>query len=138
MSRIAEVLAALRDERQTLLAEVSRIDRAIEARQDAAGTGPITTGTKPITTSAGTYPADPYGRALGPYSMCSPCEAAMAYLEEVGEPKTSREIAMALLAGGIRTTSKRFADTLHKALRQNGSYYGIRQTSNGKRWFYKA
>ena len=135
MSRIAEVLAALRDERQTLLAEVSRIDRAIEALEDAAGTGPIRASAG---TSAGTYQEDPYGRMPGPYSLCSPCEAAAVYLAAAGEPKTSSEIATALVAGGIRTTSKRFADTLHKALRQNGSYYGIRQTSNGKRWFHKA
>jgi len=130
MSRIAEVLAALREERQNLLAEVSRIDRAIAALEDAAGTGPpATVATK--------YPKDALGRTPGPYSMFTVCEAAATYLASAGEPKTTREIAAALRAGGIRTTSEHFTDTVGKMLRKSASDFGIRHTSDRKRWFVK-
>lgn len=128
MSRIADVLAALRAERQDLLNEVSRIDRAIAALEDAAGSGPIAAAAKQ-------YPADAYGRRPGPYSMLNVCEAAAIYLAEAGVPKTTSEIAAALRAGGIRTTSLKFTDVVRKALRKFASDHGIRHTANYKRWF---
>ena len=132
MSRIADVLAALRAERQDLLNEVSRIDRAIAALEDAAGPGLIA-----AAAAAANYPADAYGRRPGPYSMLRVAEAAAIYLAEAGVPKTSTEIAAALRAGGVRTTStpRTFTDTVQKMLRKSGAEFGIRHTSDYKRWF---
>lgn len=131
MSRIAEVLTALREEREALLREVSRIDRAIAALEDAAGTGPVKA-------AASRYPADALGRKPGPYSMLNICEAAALYLASAGAPKTAREIAAALRAGGLRTAALRLTDSIRKALRRCGSDHGIRHTADRKRWFVKA
>jgi hypothetical protein len=115
MSRIAELLAALHDERDELLNEVSRIDRAIAALEDASGTEPMQPAT--ARTTAARYPPDAFGRTPGPYSMLTVCEAAALYLAEAGEPKTTAQIAAALKAGGFRTNSEHFTDTVQKMLR---------------------
>ena len=121
MSRIAEVLAALREERQQLLTEVSRIDRAIAALEDAS--------------SAVASPR----RTPGPYSMMNLYEAVAQYLAAAGVPQTSSEIAAGLRAGGFPTTSARFTGTVRTMLRRKRSSlpYGIREHSDGKRWYYK-
>jgi len=126
MSRIAEVLAALRNTREALLNEVSQIDRVIAALEGAPE--PALVQREAVVQ----YPEDAFGRKPGPYSMLSVCEAAALYLREAGVPKTTGEIAAALKAGGFRTTAARFTDTVQKMLRASASRYGIRQA--GKRW----
>ena len=111
MSNIAEVTARLRQER---------------ALGDAAGQETIPVAAAATAASpAAIYPKDVYGRTPGPYSMLSVCEAAAVYLASAGGPKTSREIADALRAGGIRTTSKNFTDTVRKMLRRSGGSIGF-------------
>jgi hypothetical protein len=134
MSRIAEVLAALRLEREQHLNEVSRLDRWIAAIEDVAGASPAQRAAA-LQSAAAHYPEDVLGRRPGPYSMLSVCEAAAIYLAETGEAKTTGQIAAALKAGGVRTTAKRFTDTVQKALRASASHYGIRHSADRKRWF---
>lgn len=121
MSRIAEVLAALREERQQLLTEVSRIDRAIEALEDASSAG------------------SPAQRTPGRFSMLSLYQAVADYLATTEVPQTSRQIAEGLRAGGYPTTSARFTGTVRTMLRRKRSSlpYGIREHSDGKRWYLK-
>jgi hypothetical protein len=132
MSRIAEVLAALRKEREGLLAEVSRIDQAIAALEDVADR--VVEGA-----AVREYPEDAKGRTPGPYSLFGICEAAAAYLATVEEPQTTREIAEALQAGGIRTTSVNFADTVGTLLRSSAARFGISHTGTAtrRRWFLR-
>jgi len=137
MNTIAEVAAKLRAERQNLLVELSRIDRVLAALGEAAGLEPIPAAPATTAHPLVVYPTDVLGRTPGPYSMLSVCEAAAVYLASVGEPKTSREIADALRAGGLRTTAKSLTDTVQKMLRRSGSYCGISATSNKKRWFVR-
>jgi len=136
MSRIAEVLAALREERQNLLTEVSRIDRAIEALEDASGAVPASA--LPAKVTAPTLTGVPR-RMPGPYSMMSLYEAAAEFLAAAGVPQTSRQIALGLRAGGFRTTSVKFTGTVRTMLRRKASSspYGIREHSDGKRWYFK-
>lgn len=126
------------------MAEVSRIDRAIAALEDAAGPGPAASDAKPAGEDAKpaaaapvVYPQDAYGRKPGPYSMLLLCEAAAMYLAAEGAPRSSREIADALRAGGYRTTSTHFTNTVQKMLVKSGSEAGIRRTANRKKWFVK-
>ena len=139
MSRIAEVLAALREKREELLHEVSQIDRAIAALEEVERTGTFdaaetrTAEAKP----AVQYPPDQLGRRPGPYSMLSICEAARLYLTEVEEPKTVGEIAAALRAGGFPSTSTYFTEIVRKMLTSSGSRYGIRRAPGRKGWFVK-
>lgn len=138
MSRIAEVLAALREKRQDLLNEVSQIDRAIAAIEEVVRTGTLdddAAGTRTVEATTTQYPPDQLGRQPGPYSMLSICEGAALYLAEVGEPKTSREIAAALRAGGFPSTSKYFTEIVQKMLRSSGSRHGIRRDRKG--WLVK-
>ena len=118
---MAEVLAALREERQNLLTEVSRIDRAIAALEDASGIAP----------------SPP--RTPGRYSMMNLYEAVAEYLAAAEVPQTSSQIADGLRAGGFPTTSVRFTGTVRTMLRRKSSSlpYGIREHSDGKRWYFK-
>lgn len=55
--------------------------------------------------------------------------AARRYLREEREPRTTREIANALVAGGLKTTSKNWIATVYATLR-NGRMF--RRTSDDK------
>jgi hypothetical protein len=129
MSRIAEALAALRNGREALLNEVSRIDQVIAALEDGSEIEPM------LSVMAEQYPEDALGRKPGPYSMLSVCEAAALYLAETGEPRTSAQIAAALKAGGYATTSVYFVNTVQKMLRAYASRQGISRSHDHKRWF---
>ena len=135
MSRIADVLAALREERQNLLTEVSRIDRAIAALEDASDNAPAAA---PAKAAAPTLTGVPR-RTPGPYSMMTLYEAAAEYLAAAGVPQTTRQIADGLRTGGFRTMSSKFGSTVGTMLRRKASSspYGIRQHSDGKRWYFK-
>lgn len=135
MDRIAEVLAALREERQNLMTEVLRIDRAIAALEDASG---IVSAATPAKVGVPTLTGVPR-RTPGPYSMMSLYEAAAEFLAAAGVPQTSRQIALGLRAGGFKTTSAKFTGTVRTMLRRKASSspYGIREHSDGKRWYFK-
>lgn len=119
MDRVDEVLASLKEERTRLRAELERVENAIASLE-----------------SAGTVRQ----AAPRPYAMMNVYEATAHYLAEAGQPKTTREIAAALLAGGFKTRSARFASTIVTMLqrRETSSQYGIRRTTNKKRWFVRS
>ncbi|HEX6096544.1 MAG TPA: hypothetical protein VF432_09490 [Thermoanaerobaculia bacterium] len=132
MSEVSGVLARLRERRAELAAELAGLDRAIAAIEEAsreAAPPRVEAPPAPIA-PAPEKPAGPY-RYLGFY------EAAAAYLREAGEPKTVREIADGLLAGGYATTATNFRGSIRAMLRrwQPMREYGIRETDDGGRWF---
>lgn len=115
MSRVDEVLASLREERERLRAELERVDQAIASLDGSAERAA--------------------GREMPPYVFLNVYEATAAYLAASGEPKTTREIADALKAGGFKTRALNFTHTLGTMLRrETSSAYGIRRSRNGKRW----
>jgi hypothetical protein len=116
MDKVAELLTGLREQRQRLAEELAGVDRAIAALE--TGTG-----------SREAQPAAPYG-------MRSLYEAVVTYLVDAGEPKTAREIADALLAGGYQTRSEDFAATVRTMLRRTDSarVYGIRKSGRAGYW----
>jgi len=56
--------------------------------------------------------------ALGPYSEMEFIPAAEDYLQSVGIPQTTQEIADALVARGFRTRSKDFKNTAQALLKR--------------------
>jgi len=112
VSKVAEVLRALQEERRNVAIELSRIDRAIAALEAALEPGELPPPELPVTGAAVSRPqAEPQ-----PYAMLKFYEAAADYLAYVQEPKTVREIADALVAGGFRTRSKNFASSVRTML----------------------
>jgi hypothetical protein len=73
----------------------------------------------------------------GPYAGCGFYEAAEAYLSAEGEPRTAREIAEALQAGGYATRAKDFTASVRTMLHRTFSaeLRGIQLTKVGRRWF---
>jgi hypothetical protein len=140
MTRIDEVLAEMRGERERLLAELARADRVIAALEVAAGVA-----ARPeervaiVLPSGGTAPAVakadlPPG--IGPYTLLDLYEATFQYLLTVDTPKNSTEIAAALRAGGFKTRSQNLVNTVRVMLRRrDGRSTGISVTEDGKRWF---
>lgn len=130
MQKVAEVLAGLREERARLVIELAGVDRAIAALEEVLGVAPAPVRLPPPTPPA---PAGPYASASGLY------EAVAAYLKEAGEPRTSRQIADALQAGGYPTAATNFAATVRTMLLRTESSrsYGIQQTAIGHRWFVR-
>lgn len=72
----------------------------------------------------------------GPYATASLYEAAAAYLSAAGEPRSAREIAEALRAGGYPTRAKDLTATVRTMLhrKRSAETYGIRETETGSRW----
>ena len=60
--------------------------------------------------------------------------AARRYLREQGEPRTTREIADALIARGLKTTSNNLIATMHATLRNSAAF----QRTKDKRWELKS
>jgi hypothetical protein len=112
MNRVVEVLRALQEERRSLVIELSRIDRAIAALEVALEPGELPPPQLPVTGAA----VPPPKAESQPYAMLKFYEAAADYLASVQEPKTVREIADALVAGGFRTRSKNFASSVRTML----------------------
>jgi hypothetical protein len=129
MQKVAEVLAGLREERARLLVELAGVDRAIAALEEVLEGAPAPA--PPPAPPPPAPPAGPYAKSAGLY------EAVAAYLRDAGEPRTSRQIAEALQAGGYPTTATNFAATVRTMLLRTVSSrsYGIRQTTTGHRWF---
>ena len=134
MGRVDEVLAEMRRERERLAAELARVDRVIAALEEPA---------RAVDREAAATPAAPPAQAkwppgVGPYTLLDIYQATARYLSTVDKPKNSTEIAAALRAGGFKTRSKNFVNTVRVMLRRrDGRSTGISVTSDGKRWFIR-
>ena len=131
MGKIDAVLAEMRQERERLVAELARVERVIEALEQARAAG------APIVPARGVAQVSLPG-GVGPYSLLDIYEATAHYLSTVDTPKSSSEIAAALRAGGFKTRSRKFVNTVRVMLRRkDGRTTGISVTKDGKRWFVK-
>ena len=131
MGKIDEVLAEMRRERERLTVELARVDRVIAALEERSAPAVAA-----VTPAAPPQPSWPPG--VGPYSLLDIYEATFHYLSTVDTPKNSSEIAAALRAGGFKTRSRNFVNTVRVMLRRtDGRSTGISVTSDGKRWFVR-
>ena len=140
MKKVAEVLEGLREEERRLSVELSGVRRAIAALEEVLGTEKQVEGTTqeqsaPSVSASAPAPTVP----PGPYATSSFYEAAAAYLSSAGEPRTAREIAEALQAGGYPTRAKNFTATVRTMLhrRFSTSEFGIYATEIGSRWLIR-
>lgn len=129
MSKVAEVLQALQEEQRRLSAELSRVERAIAALEQAGGTEEST-----VSAPAAAPPPAPAPAEQGPYTLMHFNEAAAEYLAAAGEPKTAREIADALRAGGFQTNAKDFAASVRTMLNRTNSYADGIEHTRDRRW----
>jgi hypothetical protein len=143
MDKLAEVLAELRNERRELLGKVAGLDRAIAAIEQTMGGAPpppaMVQNSAPTALQriAPEFQAEP----PGPYAMRGIYEAAAAYLSTIpGEPRSARQIAEALLAGGFQTKATNFPATVRTMMHRHlsATSYGIYATPAGDRWFFRA
>ena len=142
MKKVAEVLDELREEERRLSGELSGVHRAIAALEEVMGIAPAQSD---VPTALEQSAPPQAGRASGPkvasgpYATAGFYDAAAAYLSAAGEPKTARQIAEALQAGGYPTRASNFSATartmLHRLPSEND--YGIRMTEGGSRWFIR-
>jgi len=141
MGKIEDVLAEMRQERERLAADLSRVDRVIAALEEGgAFVGGDETIVPPGTaaTTAAIAAQASLPRGIGPYTLLDIYEATAHYLSTVDTPKNSTEIAAALRAGGFKTRSRNFVNTVRVMLRRkDGRSTGISVTKDGKRWFLK-
>lgn len=126
MEKIAEALAGLRQEEERLRLELAGVQRAIVALEEVLGAAP-----------AAPEPGPP---PPAPYATSSLHEAVADYLRKAGEPRTARQIAEALRAGGYRTRARDFAATVRTMLQRDNfaSEFGIHRSEIDGRWFVKA
>ena len=110
MEDLAEAIEALQRARETKLAELKAIERALEALG--------------VTTGSGPPDAEAEFEHLGIVS------ATKRYLSEEDGPRTTREIANALQTRGLKTKSKNFVATVYATLDKASN---IRRTNDG-RW----
>jgi hypothetical protein len=144
MGKIDDVLAEMRRERERLAVDLSRVDRVIAALEEGGavvGDGEegvaIVPPSAAATTAASTAQTS-WPRGVGPYSLLDIYEATAHYLSTVDTPKNSTEIATALRAGGFKTRSRNFVNTVRVMLRRkDGRSTGISMTKDKKRWFLK-
>lgn len=133
MGKIDEVLAEMRQERERLSAELARVNRVIAALEEE---GPANKPPVIAVTAAPAVTQPRYPPGAGPYSQLDMYEATAHYLSTVDTPKNSSEIAAALRAGGFKTRSRNFVNTVRVMLRRkDGRSTGISVTSDGKRWY---
>jgi len=144
MGKIEDVLAEMRRERARLAADLSRVDRVIAALEEGVtlvGDGETGVAIMPpgaIATMAASAAQASLPRGIGPYTLLDVYEATAHYLSTVDTPKNSTEIAAALRAGGFKTRSRNFVNTVRVMLRRkDGRSTGISVTKDGKRWFLK-
>jgi hypothetical protein len=144
MGKVDEVLTELRTERERLVLELARLDRVIDAMENApelgerASASRAATAATTVAATAVTPPPPPpaFPPGMGPYTLMDIYEATWHYLSTVNEPKNSREIADALRAGGFKTRSANLVNTVRVMLRRkDGHSTGISTTKDGTRWF---
>ncbi|HEY0140434.1 MAG TPA: hypothetical protein VGF48_06030 [Thermoanaerobaculia bacterium] len=144
MEKVTEVLAGLREERKRLVIELSGVDRAIAALEQVLGIAPPSEESTLVPISAATAPqeAPPVPTPApepGPYAISGLYDAVATYLKDAGQPKTAREIAEALQAGGYRTRATDFPATVRTMLKRtfDAKPFGIEATQTGGRWFVR-
>ena len=141
MEKVAEVLAGLRDEEARLRVELAGVQRAIAALEEVLGIAPPAQ-PQPASVTAPTpvpepAPPEPEPEPPGPYATSSLYDAVALYLSDAGEPRTAREIAEALRAGGYPTRSLDLTATVRTMLQRQPVDYGIHRTDEPRlRWFY--
>jgi len=123
MSKVADVLRALREEERRLRAELAGVERAIRALEEVLEVEVDAEATEPARLSP------PEER---PYSLLRFNEAAAAHLASVKEPQTARQIAEALIAGGFPTRSQDFQASVRTMLSRTSPSDGIERTADGK------
>lgn len=146
MDTVADVLARLRAERERLSAELLGVERAIVALETVAQ--PVA-----MPPEAAAAPPPDLARELpavlrepepapppGPYARLSFYEAVAAYLQVEGQPKTVREIAEGLLAGGYPTDATNFRASARTMLRMpiSASPFGIYPSEDGERFCFRS
>ncbi|HEX7155183.1 MAG TPA: hypothetical protein VF618_27185 [Thermoanaerobaculia bacterium] len=152
MKKVTEVLEGLREEQRRLVVELSGVERAIAALEEVLGNAPPAAPERlPATASQPSVPRTllaapaPHGSPVapvappppGPYTRYSGVyEAAEAYLRDAGEPKTAKEIAAGLRAGGFVTRAQNFSATVRTMLQRlyPNNEYGIQQTETPGHW----
>ena len=107
-----EAIEALQRAREAKLAELQAIEQALEALK-----APIEGGSS-------------LRQKSKDFEDLGVTAAARRYLREEGEPRTTREIADALIARGLKTTSKNWIATVYATLR-NGRMFVARRTTSG-------
>ena len=144
MTKIDEVLAEMRRERERLATKLARVDRVIAALKEGGAVtahGEEKRATVPpgaAATAASTAAQASLPQGVGPYSLLDIYEATAHFLSTVDTPKSSTEIAAALRAGGFKTHSRNFVNTVRVMLRRrDGRSTAIPTTKDGKRWFVK-
>lgn len=150
MDPVTDVLARLRAEKERLSAELLGVERAIVALEKAAQAArtaqPVPVAPEAVSPPPSDLaPARPAVRrepapAPGPYTPLPFYEAVAAYLQLAGEPKTVREIADALLAGGYTTSAINFRASARTMLRRriSASPFGIYPSDDGERFFFRS
>jgi hypothetical protein len=122
MDSVDEVLAGLKARREELARELARVEKAIQALE-----GSLDGSTE-----------ESRAAAKRPYAYLTLYEATAQYLAKENAPRTTRQIADALRAGGFRTRSRRFTSTVSTMLgRQDARHAGIRRTADQKHWTCK-
>jgi hypothetical protein len=156
MDNVAAVLAELEEKRRRVLAELARVERVIAVVEELAAERRVgkmpgvvdevidvevvadAPATVAVVAAEGAEDSPP-PPDLEPYSDMNFYEAAAAYLESVGEPQSSRQIANGLEEGGYPTRSGYFCNVVGTLLRREESRraYRISATPNGRRWFVR-
>jgi hypothetical protein len=121
MDSVDVVLEGLREQREKLALELARVDRAIAALEGSLdGSAPA------IAASAAPPPK--------PYAQLTLYQATVHYLRSVSEPRTARQIADALRAGGFRSRSRRLSAIVATMLgREEARHAGIRRTRDARK-----
>lgn len=115
MDSVDEMLATLREQREKLAQELARVEKAIAALEESFD--------------------ETHAASKRPYAYMTVYEATAHYLANAKEPRTTRQIAEALRAGGFKTRSRRFVSTVSTMLgRKDARHAGIRRTPDKKRW----
>jgi hypothetical protein len=127
MDSVDAVLAGLREQQAKLATELARVERAIAALEGSLD------GSAPATAAAAAPPPKPY-------TTLTLYQATVHYLRSVKEPRTARQIAEALRAGGFRTRSARLSAIVATMLgREEARRAGIRRTrDNSKHCLYSS
>jgi hypothetical protein len=108
MEDINTAIEALQRAREAKLAELRTIDQALAALEALGGS--------------------PNRPGANDFDDLGITAAAKRYLKEVGEPRTTREIADALLGRGVKTRSKNHIATVYATLHNSATF---KRTNDG-------
>jgi hypothetical protein len=109
MEEIRAAVEALQRAREAKLAELRAIDQALAALGATAS-------------------SNQHRRGSQDFEDLGITAAARRYLKEVGEPRTTREIADALGERGVKTRSKNYIATVYATLHNSAAF---KRTSDG-------